>query len=431
MAIVSVFGMVACGTVNHRVDFIVDGKVFDSIKTSGSEEVELPANPVKDGYIFQGWYWDNDVWELPFTAQSLTFQKLSKSIAIFARFTKEELRTVTFDSMSGSAVAPQSVARDGLVTKPTKVRYSGFILVGWYIEKSFTTKWQFESDKITEDITLYAKWEELTDSIYKRIDANGVPNAAGEYILFGEYPQTIKADSITVGETEDDRGYYLGSDGMYYAKVIATPYYDRTYKFSNDKMVYKGDTYYFRVEPIKWRILSQSGGKSLILCESIIANMAYDLDFGNSNYGNSGIRAWLNKEFYNSAFGELQKVLIETTTVDNSVYSTGYDSNPFYCADTEDNIFLLSYRDMLNGEYGLNNDAARKRSTSDYSRSTGVQIVEDRTNNYGNGMYWLRSPTNKDSMFARCVVDDGSLTINVGVVFKMIGLVPALTISLI
>lgn len=154
--------------------------------------------------------------------------------------------------------------------------------------------------------------------------------------MFGEYPQTIKANEVTVGTSADTRGYYLGSDGYYYAKVTATPY-SSGYTFSTSATVSSGTVYYFKVEPIKWRILTESGGTALILCESIIANKRYAAS--SNNYMNSEIRAWLNGEFYNKAFTALQQELIQITNVDNSVYSTGYSSNSYACANTNDKIF--------------------------------------------------------------------------------------------
>lgn len=74
-----------------------------------------------------------------------------------------------------------------------------------------------------------------------------------------------------MGTDTDSRGYFLGSDGAYYAKVAAAPY-EGGYEFSNMSAVTSGNTYYFKVEPIKWRILSESNGTALIVCESIIAN---------------------------------------------------------------------------------------------------------------------------------------------------------------
>lgn len=249
--------------------------------------------------------------------------------------------------------------------------------------------------------------------------------------MFGEYPQTIKANNITVGTSTDTRGYCLGSDGYYYAKVTATPC-SSGYTFSTSATVSSGTVYYFKVEPIKWRILSESGGTALILCESIIANMWYD--GSSNNYMNSEIRAWLNGEFYNKAFTALQQELIQITNVDNSVYSTGYSSNSYACDNTNDKIFLPSYREMVNTAYGFSSDysaydTARRRLTSDYSRATGVWMSTN-TTYYGNGYWWLRSPSSLDSDIARGVDYYGSIYYNYYVSDTSYGVVPALRLRL-
>lgn len=161
---------------------------------------------------------------------------------------------------------------------------------------------------------------------------------------------TAWTNDVTVTATQDSRGYYLGSDGCYYAKVTASSY-SSGYTFSSGASVTSGNVYYFKVEPIRWRILSENGDTALIRCDSIVANKRFD-DSSN-NYKDSEIRAWLNAEFYNTAFSSLQKELINTVLVDNSVYSTGYDSNPYACGNTNDKIFLLSYREVTNSAYGF------------------------------------------------------------------------------
>lgn len=45
----------------------------------------------------------------------------------------------------------------------------------------------------------------------------------GTIFAFGEYPQALKENDVEITTTVDSRGYYLGSDGAYYAKVTATP----------------------------------------------------------------------------------------------------------------------------------------------------------------------------------------------------------------
>ena len=266
---------------------------------------------------------------------------------------------------------------------------------------------------------------------YIRCDKDNTPNASGKYLLFGEYPQTLKADSVTVTKTTDSRGYYLGSDGCWYAQVTATPY-GSGYRFSTGTTVTSGRAYYFKVEPIRWRILTEESGKAFLLCDSIIVNHRYDDD--SNNYANSEIRAWLNEEFYNTAFSEMQQELILVTNVDNSAASTGDSSNRYACANTSDRVFLLSVEEVTNSAYGFSSDyatydTARRMQTSDYARAKGAQMSTD-SSYYGNGWWWLRSPYDSSSSNARDVRNSGRADYGNGVNSTSGGYVPALWISL-
>lgn len=66
--------------------------------------------------------------------------------------------TVTFDAQGGSTVASQDVAKNGKVTKPTDPTRTGHTFGGWYKEAACTTAWNFDTDTVTGNITLYAKW---------------------------------------------------------------------------------------------------------------------------------------------------------------------------------------------------------------------------------------------------------------------------------
>jgi uncharacterized repeat protein (TIGR02543 family) len=66
--------------------------------------------------------------------------------------------TVTFDSQGGSAVASQTVAHGGKVTEPTAPTRTSYTFGGWYKESGCTNAWDFDTDTVTSDVTLYAKW---------------------------------------------------------------------------------------------------------------------------------------------------------------------------------------------------------------------------------------------------------------------------------
>lgn len=73
---------------------------------------------------------------------------------------KSPYRTVTFSTGGGSAVPSQSVKVGSTVTLPTTPSWDGYTFVDWYQDAGFTTLWNFQTDTVTDDLTLYAKWKE-------------------------------------------------------------------------------------------------------------------------------------------------------------------------------------------------------------------------------------------------------------------------------
>ncbi|MDY4783285.1 MAG: DUF6273 domain-containing protein, partial [Candidatus Enterosoma sp.] len=127
-----------------------------------------------------------------------------------------------------------------------------------------------------------------------------------------------------------------------------------------------------------------------------------------NNYQYSDIRTWLNNDFLEQAF-YYDPSLIQTVNVDNSAKSTGDSINPYACEDTQDKVYLLSYKDICNEDYGFMDDASR--------------IAYDA---YGNACdYWLRSPYHYDGGRARYVGNYGS--VGNGSVYNSSGVRPALT----
>lgn len=252
-----------------------------------------------------------------------------------------------------------------------------------------------------------------------------------DYIEFGEYPQTLKKSNVTVGNIPDYRGYFLGSDGAYYAKVVSTPA-NVGYTFSTGDVVNGGTEYFFKVEPIRWRILTKVDGKALILCDGIIENSIYDEE--SNKYIDSDLRAWLNEQFFENAFTPLQQSFISATVVDNSAASTGKEDNTNATENTVDNVFLLSYSDVTNAEYGfsanaLEYDVARQMIVSDYARASGTWINMG-SSNVGNGYWWLRSPVSENETDVINVDHGGYTNYDYKAVGKGNGVVPALWIML-
>jgi uncharacterized repeat protein (TIGR02543 family) len=79
--------------------------------------------------------------------------------------------TVTFDSQGGSAVSSQTVDHGGKVSETTDPTRTGYTFGGWYKESGCTNAWDFDSDTVTTNVILFAKWTINTYTV--TFDKNG------------------------------------------------------------------------------------------------------------------------------------------------------------------------------------------------------------------------------------------------------------------
>lgn len=69
---------------------------------------------------------------------------------------------VVFDlNGEGENLDPVEVVYGERVNKPTDPATYGLTFEGWYLEPNCVTEWNFESDTVTSDMTLYAKWDPI------------------------------------------------------------------------------------------------------------------------------------------------------------------------------------------------------------------------------------------------------------------------------
>ncbi len=288
--------------------------------------------------------------------------------------------------------------------------------------------------------------------------ANGSLGTSGTYVTFGLWPQTIKADGVTLDTTKTQTHgaftYCKGSDGAWY--VQQAEYAHNPYAYSDGSTAGQGgaNVKWFKVEPIKWRVLTDSySEKKLLLAESILTggvpyyiNDPYNRSISGSevnpeNYKYSTIRAWLNgsyesgdtqpmtysgRGFLQSAFTGSQIAAIPAVNIDNSV-----SASP--CENTNDKVFLLSHAE-LKGNYGFGNsdvfnalDPTRQRTATDFALATGVSYEYDSNINCTGTSWWMRTPVGEAT--AGCVGRNGSSGWQEVVDSVLNGVVPALCVN--
>ena len=84
------------------------------------------------------------------------------------------LYTVTFNSNGGSDV-PGQIRANAAATKPDS-RKAGYTLVGWYTDEACTAAYDF-TQPVTDNITLYAKWEAAPRYYYNSGTTTDTDNA--------------------------------------------------------------------------------------------------------------------------------------------------------------------------------------------------------------------------------------------------------------
>ena len=127
-----------------------------------------------------------------------------------------------------------------------------------------------------------------------------------------------------------------------------------------------------------------------------------------------------------AAFTSAELAKIKTVLVDNSAATTDSDTNEYACENTEDKVYLLSYREAQKKLYGLNNNSDRRMKTTAYARANGA--YQSDTEGYG-GSWWLRSPRPTYSGCARGIYYDGMSNYGNDVYYNDVGVVPALTVT--
>ena len=219
--------------------------------------------------------------------------------------------------------------------------------------------------------------------------------AAGDYMRYADV--SLNGDTYRAVTFDTYRPHYTG--------LTTTTATDHSWQDNNGYSVKK--TYYFKFEPLIWRVLDPATG--LVLCENIIDSQPYQntlLLIGEdywlsktksayaNNYEKSSIRLWLLNVFYHTAFSSEEKALIGNSQLDNSAFATS--SAKYNCDSTSDPVFLLSYKEALTTAYGFSAsqktaDSARQAQATDYAKCQGISVSDQATSS-GCSLWWLRSP---------------------------------------
>ena len=202
-------GTIAAGVSITALKFVVtfdnEGTRTTAIIDNGTK-LTAPAAPTKEGYRFDGWYYDNNGGKAKWDFDAGT---VTRAMTLTAEWV--QTYTVTFETSGGRAVDPVTVDAGSTVTKPADPMKSGHNFGGWYKDSTLQTPWNFANDTVTADTTLYAKWTANPPApSYDDPDPTYAVSApAAENGKIAVSPKNASAGSTVTITVKPDSGYVL------------------------------------------------------------------------------------------------------------------------------------------------------------------------------------------------------------------------------
>ena len=187
-------------TVEYTVTFVVDG-VKTEVKVADGEKASKPADPVKEGYIFVGWFVGTKEYD---------FGQVKANVEVLAKFEKA-VKEYNVKFVVDGAEEVQTVKEGEKAIKPADPVKEGYVFNGWYAGEA---EYDFEK-AVNADLELVAKFEEAV----KEYTVKFVVDGAEETVAVKEGEKVTKpADPVKEGY--EFLGWFAGSEVYDFEKAV-------------------------------------------------------------------------------------------------------------------------------------------------------------------------------------------------------------------
>lgn len=191
----------------YEINYILNGGYFEGMIIIGFSEntgiIQLPI-PIRKGYIFKGWYLDNEL-------VTEIHSSIKKDITLTAKWEKQiKTYNITYNTENGylpddvPKTFPENIGLDTLPI-PTK---EGYKFLGWYLDNELVEHIDPNTNK---HIILTAKWEYIPKifTITYDLDGGTLPSD-----IVNNYTENIGLDSLPIPLKAGYKflGWYLNNE---------------------------------------------------------------------------------------------------------------------------------------------------------------------------------------------------------------------------
>lgn len=162
----------------YKVTYVTNGgSSIKDLYVEPGVAIQKAPTTTKEGYKLAGWFEDEAL------TKAYDFDEpVLSELTLYAKWELIKTYTITFNSNGGSNIEALSIQNGEKVESlevPTKDNYN---FKGWFIDEAYKERFDFQK-AITNDLTLYAKWEIITYKV--EFDTNGGSNVVSLEINSG------------------------------------------------------------------------------------------------------------------------------------------------------------------------------------------------------------------------------------------------------
>ena len=303
---------------SYQVTITINGET-QTINVAEDEIPERPADPVKDGYDFKGWYLDEAC------TQEYKFDKvLENGSTLYAYFTEKEY-VITF--VVDGVEYPQTFKWSQ--TPYFTPKKDGYVFKSWYLDASLTVEKIFIAPE-RAPLTVFAKF---------------APAYKVEYVIS---PDGENTDNNEIVETELETAPIRPNDPNLEGYTFEGWYMDADFKTEcNFDTVLEPETQIFaKLTEKEYTITYQVGGTEDVLSTATYKYWSIPEEPATPTYQGQYFFGWyLDEEFKNSF--DFSYTLKEDTVI----YAQFFESKPIYTVED-----LIAIAEYPAGNYSLQND---------------------------------------------------------------------------
>ena len=148
------------------------GTVVDSETVHVGETLTSPTNPIRDGYVFAGWYTE------PLCRAEYKYDfssKVTNNLTLYAKWAQTEaiVSLVLYDDVTTD---PMRVELGGKLPIPETPNRENYAFTTWYVDAQRTVEYDFNS-VVNDNFTLYAGWKLTKATVTYNFNYEDAPEA--------------------------------------------------------------------------------------------------------------------------------------------------------------------------------------------------------------------------------------------------------------